>query len=223
MKRQRRFAIGFLLVTGLPLTASAQYASDSSPVRLVSGSTATVESDNVSPETKAAGNVFPSLSQESNASQPTDTDEPSGLISDQLVGPAITVSSSLVVVLGLFAGLVWITRKFGGRGMNNRTLPSDVVQSLGSTSIDARTRLTLVRCGQRILVLSQTASGVQPVAEITDHDEVTALTATCIGNSKAEFAATLHSIEREKAQSGYLGSQTDATNTPPRRQLFTTA
>jgi flagellar biogenesis protein FliO len=149
--------------------------------------------------------------------------------SGKLVGPALTVSSSLAVVLGLFAALVWVTRKFGSRSLGSGTIPSEVLQSLGSIPIDSRTKIMMLRCGSRILVTSQTATGIQPLAEITDPDEVRRLTASCLGDSKTNFATTMQSIEKEKSDAGFLGDQDDQDDqgdrpTPrPRGRLFTNA
>ena len=57
--------------------------------------------------------------------------------------PVITVVSSLVVVLGLFATLIWLTRRFGGGAVRAGAMPSDVIQNLGST---AWTRKHASRC-----------------------------------------------------------------------------
>ena len=53
---------------------------------------------------------------------------PTGDQKSKIAVPAITVTSSLAVVLGLFAGLVWLTRKFGSRAMNQGAVPKEVLQ-----------------------------------------------------------------------------------------------
>jgi flagellar protein FliO/FliZ len=138
-------------------------------------------------------------------------------------GSLITVCSSLAVVLGLFAGLVWINRKVGGGAGNHGAIPKEVVQSLGSTPIDSRNQITMLRCGNRILVLAQNAQGVQPITEITSPDEVNELTAACLGDSKQAFAATLQSIESEPAKAGFLAGQPAAPTPRSRGQLFASA
>ena len=45
--------------------------------------------------------------------------------------PLITVSSSLAVVLGLFAALIWATRKFGTRGGGNKNIPKESLPDTG--------------------------------------------------------------------------------------------
>jgi flagellar biogenesis protein FliO len=135
--------------------------------------------------------------------------------------PAITVTSSLAVVLGLFAALVWISRKFGSRAIHQGAIPREVLQSLGTTSIDAKTRVTMLRCGNRILIFAQTATGLHPLSEVTDPEEVQHLTATCLGDASRDFVSTLQSIQREPAESGFVGQP--PTKPPKRSKLFATA
>lgn len=141
---------------------------------------------------------------------------------NQFAAPLVTVTSSLAVVLGLFAALVWVSRKYGSKTLGG-AIPNEVIQTLGTTPIDPRTRITMIRLGGRILVVAQTASGITPISEITDPEEVRNLTAHCVGDSKAKFTDTLKSIEREPAGDGFLGQP---AATPPARNrgsLFTTA
>lgn len=165
---------------------------------------------------------FPALNtQPSSADTPTREGRESGGM--PFSGSLFTVGSSLVVVLGLFGGLVWVTRRFGTRSMTSGVIPTEIMQSLGSSPIDSRTRITLVRCGNRILVLAQTATGIQPISEITDAEEVRQLTALCLGDSKKEFATTLRSIEQEKTPSGYVGGEPQPSSPRSHGRLFATA
>ncbi len=156
---------------------------------------------------------------------------------NQFAIPAVTVTSSLAVVLGLFAAMVWLTRKFGSRSIAPGAIPREVFEHLGSSPIDARTRLTMIRCGSRILVLSQTATEVRSLSEITDPEEVRRLTAACLGDSKRIFASTLESLEKEPVRPGFANespqypnsgigmktSQPTEFDAPrPRGRLFTT-
>ena len=128
--------------------------------------------------------------------------------------PMVSVVSSLTIVLGLFGGLVFLARKFGHGNVTAGSLPNDVLQSLGSTAVDARTRVTMFRCGRRIIVAAQTAGGIHPLCEITDPQEVHELTAVCTGQSQASFAETLKAAQQRESA-------------PPqptrRRSLFATA
>ncbi|WP_372897871.1 FliO/MopB family protein [Stieleria sp.] len=99
-----------------------------------------------------------------------------------LAGPVVTTVSSLLVVLAVFGGLVWISRRYGSSGTLAGALPEDVLRNLGSAAIDAKTRVTFLKVGARILVIGQTASGdPQTLSEITEPDEVARLTNRCLG------------------------------------------
>ena len=113
-------------------------------------------------------------------------------------GPMVTTAFSLAVVLGLFAGLVWVSRRYGNGSMTQSRVPSDIMKSLGTTAIDARTQVTLLRCGNRIIVIAQTANGVHPLSEITDPVEVNRLTMACTGDTGPTFAETLQNEPRGK-------------------------
>nr|WP_161501521.1 flagellar biosynthetic protein FliO [Rhodopirellula sp. SM50] len=99
-----------------------------------------------------------------------------------LAGPVVTTVSSLLVVLAIFGGLVWISRRYGSSGTLAGALPEDVLRNLGSAAIDAKTRVTFLKVGARILVIGQTPSGdPQTLSEITEPDEVARLTNRCLG------------------------------------------
>ncbi len=135
---------------------------------------------------------FPSLTPQSRSSGTETAGQGSSF------GPLMTTGFSLAIVLGLFAGLVWVTRRFGNGSMTQSGLSSEVVKSLGSTAIDARTRVTLLRCGERVIVMAQTASGVHPLSEITDPAEVRRLTTALTGAATPTFAETLRETEPQR-------------------------
>jgi len=205
------FALLVIVISG-PF-ASAQQNSD----QLLSRKrTATIDR----PQSQLA--EFPELRRSIGSDQPTDDAE--GKSSTPMVsGSMVTVCSALAIVLGLFAGLVWVNRKLGAGSGNHGAIPSEVIQPLGSTALDSRNRITMLRCGNRILVLAQNAQGVQPIAEITSPAEVQQLTAACLGDSKQAFAATLQSIEQEQTEAGFLESQAKPPTPRARGQLFASA
>ncbi len=147
--------------------------------------------------------------------------------SSKIAAPTITVISSLAIVLGLFAALVWGSRRFGNGSQVKGSIPKEVLQTLGSTALDPRTRVTMLRCGNRILIVAQTGSGVHSLGEIVQPEEVRRLTAACLGNSKEDFAETLNEIEQERAPRGFAGSANANANanapSQPRRSLFASA
>ncbi|MEM6980258.1 MAG: flagellar biosynthetic protein FliO [Planctomycetota bacterium] len=131
----------------------------------------------------------------------------------------VTVGSSLAIVLALFGGLVWVSRRFsGGRGIG-KSIPGSVVKPIGHAMLDPRTKLMLIQCGRRVLVVCQTTSGISPISEVTDPDEIRELVAACQGQSSQEFANTIRQIEREPIAGGFAGTE----RRPAPKKLFATA
>lgn len=122
----------------------------------------------------------------------------------KMTGPLVTVCSSLAIVLALFSALVWVGRRFGGGVAASKPLPASALTPMGHVMLDPRTKLLLVKCGRRILVLSQTASGITPITEVTHPDEVRELVASCSAEARAVFEKTLREIELEPAR-GFTG------------------
>jgi flagellar biogenesis protein FliO len=101
---------------------------------------------------------------------------------DGVFAPIITTGSALLVVLALFGVFVVVSRRWGPSRPIAGGVPEDVVQHLGSTPLDAKTRVTFLKIGQRLLVIGQTQSGdPQTLSEITDPDEVERLTHRLMG------------------------------------------
>ncbi|MFG0268082.1 MAG: flagellar biosynthetic protein FliO [Rhodopirellula sp. JB055] len=139
------------------------------------------------------------------------------------IAPLVTVGSSLAIVLALFCGLVWVSRRFGGGSAASKPLSASTLSPLGHMMLDPRTKLVLVKCGRRVLVLSQTASGVTPISEVTDPDEVRELIASCSSEARAVFEQTMRQIESEPVASGFV--ERPAVSPPPAkpRRLFASA
>ncbi len=207
----------FVLFTLIGAPFATVIGQESSRQILARGNVAAVEHNETRPVS------FPKLRPRSLAAEQETSLNSDAAAPMKASGSLITVCSSLAVVLGLFSGLVWMTRKFGSKSGGQRAIPKEVIQPLGSTAIDARTKVTMLRCGNRILVLAQTPQGVQLISEITSSDEVLQLTAACLGDSKQAFATTLQSIERERASNGFLDAQTDQRTPPGRGRLFASA
>ena len=126
---------------------------------------------------ESAKGVFPALivPQE----EATKTDQAAD---DGLTGPLVTTISALLIVLAVFGVLVWVSRRYGAVRTSGGVLPEDVAKHLGSTALDAKTRLSFVRIGTRILVIGQTQNGdPQTLTEIDDPEEVERLTNRCLG------------------------------------------
>ncbi|HBJ34722.1 MAG TPA: hypothetical protein DDZ51_08155 [Planctomycetaceae bacterium] len=165
---------------------------------------------------------------DSNATQRADTanQKPGDLaegssVRRSMATPLVTIASSLALVLGLFAALVWVSRKAQrGQGVA-RTVPDEVLRVLGRKHMGSLGTISIVRCGRTVMIVSQSASGIQSLATITDEAEVRHLEAACLGESSASFQATLGEIEREPAGRGFLGDGIAQPNA--RKKLFTQA
>ncbi len=158
---------------------------------------------------------------------PLDPDRPLGDLPEgspsrrSMTTPLVTIASSLALVLGLFAALVWVSRKAQrGHGIA-RPIPNEVLCVLGQKHLGALGTISIVRCGRTVMIVSQSATGIQSLATITDEAEVRHLEAACLGESAASFQATLSEIEREQAGRGFLGEGIAQPNA--RKKLFTQA
>lgn len=135
--------------------------------------------------------------------------------------PLITITSSLALVLGLFAALVWVSKKAQkGRGIA-RPIPDEVLRVLGQKQLGSLGTLSIVRCGRTVMIVSQSAAGLHSLATITDEAEVRHLEAVCLGESAASFRAALGEVEREPVGPGFLGEGISQPNA--RKKLFTQA
>lgn len=72
--------------------------------------------------------------------------------------------------LVIFGALVLVHRILGGA--QRVTLPRGAIEVCGKVPFDAKRSLHLVRVGSRLLVLLESAQGIQRLAEITDPGEV---------------------------------------------------
>jgi flagellar biogenesis protein FliO len=85
--------------------------------------------------------------------------------------------AALGLVLGLFLATIWLLRRSLPAGA--RMLPSEVVEVLGRAPLGGRQHAQLVRCGNKLLLLSVAPAGVETLTEITDPLEVDRLAGLC--------------------------------------------
>jgi flagellar biogenesis protein FliO len=85
--------------------------------------------------------------------------------------------ASLAVVLGLFFLVILLVRRHLPKGMG--PLPSDVLELLGRAPVGQKQSVTLLRLGDRLLLVAISAAGIETLSEITDPDEVTRLVGIC--------------------------------------------
>jgi flagellar protein FliO/FliZ len=132
--------------------------------------------------------------------------------------PLVTIGSSLALVLGLFAALVWVSKKTGAGSGHGGVVPDEALKLLGQKSLGAAGSIALVRCGRSVLVVGISAAGMHSLAEITDEEEVRNLEATCLGESAASFQAALGEMQKEPAGHGFIGDGIAASQA--RKKLF---
>ncbi|GAB5403989.1 MAG: hypothetical protein Aurels2KO_22200 [Aureliella sp.] len=90
----------------------------------------------------------------------------------------VSIGSSLLIVGGLFFGLVWVYRKTANTTLGGG-LPKGVVNVLGRAPIAARQQMVLVRFGHKLVLVSVVQGEARTISEITDPLEVDRLTGLC--------------------------------------------
>ena len=175
--RSAIWIIGLILLSACPADLSAQVAPTAEP----SGSSAE----------QASG--LPALKPQKSAS-PTKP-------GTKLNGPpsVVTVFGSLALVLGVFFGLVWVFRRVSPSGA--ALLPAEAFEVLGRAPLANRQQAHLLRCGNKLLLVSASAAGTEPLTEITDPAEVDRLTDLCRQARPNTATTALGRMFRQKGKS----------------------
>ena len=103
-----------------------------------------------------------------------------------------TVITSLAVVLGLLVALVWISKRTGPK--KDATLPGEILETLGRAPLAGRQEMQLVRVGNKLLLLSVTATSAETLTEITDPVEIDRLAGICQQNRSDSITASFREI-----------------------------
>jgi flagellar biogenesis protein FliO len=117
-----------------------------------------------------------------------------------------TAGTGLGIALGLLLICAWLYR----RNIPSPTtpLPKEVVSVLGRAPLAARQFVQLLRVGNKLVLVSVTSEGMEPITEVTDPVEVDRLLSLCMRNhtksTTAEFQQVLNQLSREGAK-GFLG------------------
>jgi flagellar biogenesis protein FliO len=90
-------------------------------------------------------------------------------------------------------------------------LPEEVVSVLGRVPLAARQVAELVRVGNKLVLISITPHGAEPLTEITDPAEIDRLVGLCHqgakGSSTEEFDQIFRKLADESAPAGFLGDE----------------
>jgi flagellar biogenesis protein FliO len=108
----------------------------------------------------------------------------------------VTIFGSLALVLGIFFLIVWALRKMSPNAMG--TLPAEAFEVLGRSPLAFRQQAMMVRCGNKLLLISTGIGGTEPLAEITEPAEVERLTELCRQSRPAGATAIFRNVFRHK-------------------------
>lgn len=86
------------------------------------------------------------------------------------------VVMSLALVLGAFFMVAWLGRR---RSVDNSLLPEEAVALLGELPLGGRDRVRLIKVGSKLVLISASAQGLQPLTEVDDPNEVARLIDVC--------------------------------------------
>jgi flagellar biogenesis protein FliO len=97
--------------------------------------------------------------------------KPSGLPS------MAAVFGCLGMVLGIFLLIAWMIRRAAPQGLTR--LPNEAFEVLGRAPLAGRQNVHLLRCGNKLLLVSITPTGTETLTEIIDPQEVDRLAGLC--------------------------------------------
>jgi flagellar biogenesis protein FliO len=121
----------------------------------------------------------------------TDKDKkPSGLQSP------LAILGSLALVLGIFFLIVWALRRTSPNAMG--TMPAEAFEVLGRAPLGFRQQAIMLRCGNKLLLITSGMAGTEPLTEITDPAEVERLTELCRRVRPAGATALFRNVFRRK-------------------------
>jgi flagellar biogenesis protein FliO len=117
--------------------------------------------------------------------------------------------AALVTVIGLFLICAWLLRR--GARSTASAIPPDVVSILGRIPLTSRQEAQLIRVGNKLVLISMTPNGAQPLAEVTDPSEVDRLVGLCQQSSPHSttkaFEQVFQQLSQESPKSGMLGDE----------------
>ncbi len=129
---------------------------------------------------------------------PTDSNVKTSARPRGWLGNLFSMAFSLLLVLGVFAILVWVVRKSGIQ--QSSSLPSPVLQVLGRSMLAPRQQLYVVRFGPKLLLVSHQLGQTQTLSEIDDPVEVERIAAACDSSSQGGVAKTFRQVFQEMSQ-----------------------
>lgn len=122
-----------------------------------------------------------------------------------------TILSALTIVIGAFLLFTWAMRRAGRMSARRSELPADVVSVLGRVPLAPRQFAELLRVGNKLVLVSLTATGAEPLTEVTDPAEIDRLVGLCQQNNPYSttkaFEQVFQQMTSETAPAGFLGKE----------------
>ena len=94
------------------------------------------------------------------------------------------IIGGLAVVIGGYLGLVWLLRVINPAGSG--AIPREALEVVGSSPLNNKQNLQLIRLGSKLMLMIHGPDGVQPVGEVSDPAEVEHLLALCGGGGRGQ-------------------------------------
>jgi flagellar biogenesis protein FliO len=118
-----------------------------------------------------------------------------------------TIATALTIVIGAFLIFAWALRR--GTKKTHTVLPADVASVVGRVPLAARQFAELLRVGNKLVLVSLTPNGAEPLTEVTDPVEVDRLLGLCQqydprSTTKA-FEQVFQQLSSEPGRGGFLG------------------
>ncbi|QDT55740.1 hypothetical protein Pan44_37870 [Caulifigura coniformis] len=104
----------------------------------------------------------------------------------------------MVGIVGSAAGLSFWARRSGGT--SHWRIPNTVFQVLGRSAVSPNQSVTLLRLGERVLLVSSSGATMQTLAVVTDPVEVATITAECLSKRAAQIAELQTPPKRRAAE-----------------------
>ena len=127
----------------------------------------------------------------------------------------ITAGGSLAIVLGLFFIVAWAMRKTAPRG--SLLLPKEVFEVLGRAPLGARQQVQLLRCGNKLLLVSITPSGAETLTEVTDPLEVDRIAGICQQTHPKSATTAFRQVFQQLARRRPASRRNSTISSPPAR------
>ncbi len=106
-------------------------------------------------------------------------------------GWALSTLAALGVVIGLIFGARWLYTKMGGAVVAR---PSLVVEVLSRTPVAPKNHVLLLRVGQRVLIVGDSSSGLNTLADVTDPEEVASLLQSVSSHSERSVSKSFSAM-----------------------------